>query len=305
VKRGATLLEDVEAWLHHLETVRNVSPHTTRAYAGDLLHLAEGAEAMGLARARDLDLLALRRYLSSLKAKDLAPRTVARRISAIKAFFRWLASEGRLAGSPAEGLRIPRRRRTLPRVLTTSEVKRLLEAPEGEAWAAARDRAILETLYSTGARVSELVGMDLADVDREEGTVLLRGKGRKERIAGLGSPCLRALEVYARETTAARIRRASAPVFLNRRGARLTTRSVARILERHLLAAGLASRASPHTLRHSFATHLLEAGANLREVQEMLGHRDVASTQIYTHLTLDHLMKVYEKAHPRSGRAPA
>jgi integrase/recombinase XerC len=153
--------------------------------------------------------------------------------------------------------------------------------------------------------VSELAGLDLADLDLEEGTALLKGKGRRERMAGLGGPCLEALGAYLDATAHEGIRRAPKPVFVNRHGRRLSTRGVARVLERHLAAAGLPRDVHPHTLRHSFATHLLRAGANLREVQEMLGHRDVSTTQVYTHLTLDHLMRVYEKAHPRAGRTAA
>jgi integrase/recombinase XerC len=190
-------------------------------------------------------------------------------------------------------------------VLSVEQVTRLLAAPAGDGWSALRDRAVLETLYSTGARVAELVGLDLGTIDLDEGTALLRGKGRKERLGGLGGPCVEALERYLAATDAAAIRRDPRPVFLNRRGRRLGARGVARLLERHVLAAGLPKGVHPHTMRHSFATHLLQAGANLREVQEMLGHRDVTTTQIYTHLTLDHLMRVYERAHPRSGRRPA
>jgi site-specific recombinase XerD len=288
-----------------MEVARNASPHTLRAYAGDLADLAGAGEAMGWTSTREVDLLALRRYLNGLASRRLAPRSMARKISAIRAMFRWLSLEGRIDGNPAEGLRTPRRRRTLPTVLSVDEVTRLLAAPAGGGWRALRDRAVLETLYSTGARVAELVGLDLGALDLGEGTALLRGKGRKERLAGLGGPCLDALERYLQRTEAEGIRRDPRPVFLNRHGRRLGARGVARLLDRHVLAAGLRRGVHPHTMRHSFATHLLQAGANLREVQEMLGHRDVTTTQIYTHLTLDHLMRVYERAHPRSGRRPA
>jgi integrase/recombinase XerC len=302
--KAASLWEDVEAFLHHLEVARNASPHTVRAYAGDLGDLAGAAESMGCATTSDVDLLALRRYLNGLAPRRLAPRSMARRISAIRAMFRWLALEGRIEGNAAAGLRLPRRRRTLPTVLGVEEVGRLLAAPAGTGWPALRDRAVLETLYSTGARVAELVGLDLAHVDLDEGTALLRGKGRRERVAGLGGPCVAALRDHLAATDRAGVRRDPRPVFLNRHGRRLGARGVARLLERHVAAAGLPAGVHPHTLRHSFATHLLQAGANLREVQEMLGHRDVSTTQVYTHLTLDHLMRVYDRAHPRA-RAPA
>jgi integrase/recombinase XerC len=306
--RDAGLVGDLEAFLHHLETVRNVSGHTLRAYAGDLTALVDGLERQGVTRAREADLLGLRRHLAELKERGLGARSIARHVSAARAFFRWLAAEGRVDANAAAALRQPRRRRTLPRVLTEAEVGRLLAAPDGAAWTAKRDRALLETLYSTGARVAEAAALDLADVDLDEGTALLRGKGRRERVAGLGRPCVAALRAYLDAVPRAALDRRAAPkharaLFRNARGGRLTTRGMALVLEKHLAAAGLSSGVTPHTLRHSFATHLLRAGANLREVQELLGHRNVGSTQIYTHLTLDHLMKVYETAHPRAGRA--
>jgi len=304
---SARLMEDLEAFLHHLEAVRDLSPHTLRAYAGDLMRLVAGLEDGGVTRAEEVDLFALRRHLATLKDQGLDPRTLARRISSTRAFFRWLTAEGRTTSNPAAALRLPRRRHTLPQVLTKDEIGRLLAAPEGEDWAGKRDRALLETLYSTGARVAEAASLDLADLDLDEGTALLRGKGRRERIAGLGKPCVEALRDYLTSLprTTLDLRRPpkdQRAVFRNARGGRLTTRGMALRLATHLATAGLSSEVSPHTLRHSFATHLLEAGANLREVQELLGHKSIASTQIYTHLTLDRLMRIYEQAHPRSGR---
>lgn len=293
---------DVRAFLRHLETVRNLSPNTLRAYGGDLEDLLAVLDGFGVASFRDVDLFTLRRYLATLRGKALAPRSVARRISAIRALFRWLAGAGRIETDPAQALRTPKRDRRLPRVLSTEEVERLLATPPAETWLGLRDRALFETLYSTGARVSELAGLDLADLDLADGTALLRGKGRKERLAGLGRPCLAALDTYFTALAGARVRRDRGAVFLNRYGARLSTRGIARVLDKHVAAAGLPSGVSPHTLRHSFATHILQAGANLREVQELLGHKNVASTQVYTHLTLDHLKRVYDRAHPRSGR---
>jgi integrase/recombinase XerC len=295
-----TLWEDLESWLHHLEIVRNVSPHTLRAYAGDLRGLLAGLEDGGLVHAADVTLLDLRSWLATLRTSRPDPATVSRRISAIRSFFGWLANERRIPSNPALGLRTPRRARRLPRVLASDEVERLLLAPGGDAWLDLRDRALLETLYSTGCRVSEAAGLDLGDLDLEEGVARLRGKGRKERLAGLGGPCVEALEAYAEALRRARVRRDPRAVFLNRHGQRLTTRSIARSLAKHLAAAGLPADVHPHTLRHSFATHLLQRGANLREVQELLGHRNVATTQIYTHLTLDHLVRIYERAHPRA-----
>jgi len=314
VSAKRSMLEDVEAFLHHQGTVRDLSPHTLRAYTGDLVELSATLEEKAPLAVGDVDLLLLRRHLSSLTQRGLHVRSVARKISAIRAFFRWLVADGRIGLDPASALRVPKRGRPLPKVLSKGEVERLLAAPQGADWASFRDRALLETLYSTGARVAEASGLDLADVDLEDGTALLRGKGRKERLAGLGGPAVLALKAYLAASSRARVRVHRTAVFLNPRGGRLGTRGIARILDKHALAAGLPAGTSPHTLRHSFATHLLEGGANLREVQEMLGHASLSSTQVYTHLTLASLKRAYDAAHPRAkaragadaleGRAP-
>ncbi len=302
--RATSLIDDVEAFLHHQGTARNLSPHTLRAYTGDLAELCDTLEKEAPVAAKDVDLLALRRHLSGLAERGLHVRSVARKISAIRAFFRWLAAEGRVDVDPASALRVPKRGRPLPKFLSTAEVEALLAAPEGTDWLAARDRALLETIYSTGARVAEAAALDLADVDLSEGTALLRGKGRKERLAGLGGPAVAALLAYLETSARARIRRHRTALFLNPRGDRLSIRGIARVLDRCARIAGLPAGTSPHVLRHSFATHLLEGGANLREVQEMLGHASLSSTQVYTHLTLAALKKTYDAAHPRA-KAPA
>lgn len=297
---AGTLLGDLEPFLHHLEVVQDRSPHTVRAYATDLHRVLEGLEAEGVHDTADVDLLVLRRYLATLAGSGLASSTIARRISAIRTFFAWLSAEGRIATNPATALRLPRRAKVLPRVLAVEEVERLLSAPAEDDWPGLRDRALLETLYSTGARLSEIAGLDVADLDLDGGIVRLRGKGRRERLGALGAPCVQSLRAYAAKTRTEQRRRDPAPVFLNRWGERLSGRGVARVLARHLAAAGLPAEVHPHTLRHSFATHLLEHGANLREVQELLGHKNVATTQIYTHLTLDRLVEIYTHAHPRA-----
>ena len=296
-----TLAAVVPEFLAYIEGVRNLSPHTVRAYQVDLYELAGGLEALGTTSINTVDLFALRTFVVSLGDRKLAPRTIARKVSAIRALFGWLSSEGHIGANPAEGLRQPRKPRTLPNVLSRAETDQLLNAPYPDTWQGCRDRAVLEVFYSSGARLSELASMDIGDLDTHDGTVLLRGKGRKERLGGLGEPCLGALARYFKAIEREGVRVAPRPVFLNRFGKRLSTRGVARLLEKRVLASGLTKSMSPHTLRHSFATHLLEAGANLREVQELLGHQSVASTQIYTHLTLDHLMKVYQRAHPRAA----
>jgi tyrosine recombinase XerC len=299
VRRRRGLLEDVEAFLHHEQTVRNLSPHTLRAYSQDLVELAGSLDGGEAAPASAVDLLALRRHLSRVKDRGLHARSVARKVSAIRSFFRWLAVEGRIGSDPAAALKTPKRGRPLPRFLTRDEVERLLLAPSGTTWTDLRDRALLETLYSTGARAAEAAGADLSELDLDEGLLRLRGKGRKERLGHLGRPAVEAVRAYLAQTSSGRRRHRDA-LFLNRDGGRLSVRGVARVLERHLAAAGLPAGTSPHVLRHSFATHLLEAGANLREVQEMLGHESVATTQIYTHVTLDTLRRAYDAAHPRA-----
>jgi tyrosine recombinase XerC len=299
--RRPALLDEIEAFLHHQETARDLSPHTLRAYAGDLVDLSSTVEAKGPVPAADVDVLALRRHLSHLQGQGLSVRSVARKISAIRALFRWLAEEGRISTNPAAALRVPKRGRPLPKFLSRDQVDRLLAAPAADDWTGLRDRALLETLYSTGARVAEAAGLSLADVDLREGVALVRGKGRKERVAGLGRPAVAALRAYLDATTAQGRRRHRDAVFLNREGGRLSIRGIARALDRHARRVGLPAGTSPHVLRHTFATHLLEGGANLREVQEMLGHASLGSTQVYTHLTLDAMKRVYERAHPRAS----
>ncbi len=301
MSRASSTTDAVHDFLVYIEGVRNLSSHTVRAYQGDLHELARGLATFGATSVDAVDLFALRKFVVTLGERKLAPRTIARKVSAIRAFFGWLSSEGHIGSNPAEGLRQPRKRRTLPDVLTREEINQLLSAPTSDTWQGCRDRAVLETFYSSGARLAELAAMDMGDLDTHDGTVLLRGKGRKERLAGLGRPCLEALDHYFKAIKKSGIRVAPRPVFLNRFGKRLSTRGIARLLEKRVRVSGLTRSISPHTLRHSFATHLLEAGANLREVQELLGHKSVASTQVYTHLTLDHLMTVYKQAHPRAA----
>lgn len=300
MRRPPRLDQDLAAFLHHLEIVQDRSPNTVRAYEGDLRQVIQGLEEAGSESAGDVDLLDLRRHLASLGEKKLAASSVARRISAIRTFFKWMFDERRIPENPAVGLRRPKRAHRLPRVLSIEEVDRLLSRPVGPTWPAHRDRALLETMYSTGARLSEFAVLDLGDLDLDGGTVRLSGKGRQQRIGALGGPCVEALRRYIDHPRGRRLRVDPDAVFLNRWGERLSARGIARVLDRHLAEASLPAEVHPHTLRHSFATHLLEHGANLREVQELLGHKNVATTQIYTHLTLDRLVEVYKTAHPRA-----
>ena len=291
----------VAAFLDHLTHVRQASAHTVRAYRGDLLAFATHA---GFAAGQDpigVSPSVLREFLAATLLEGKSRPTVARRAAALRTFFHWLVAEGRATDDPAAHLRLPRARRTLPSVLTTDQVERLLSAPVGTQFVAVRDRALLELLYSSGVRVSELTGMNSADLDLAAGTVLVRGKGRKERIALVGGPARAALAAWAPERAAVARAAAGDALFLNRLGGRLTDRSVRRTLDRYIVRADLPAGITPHTLRHSFATHLLQAGAGLVDVQEMLGHAHLTSTQIYTHLSPGHLSRVYALAHPRAG----
>ncbi|MGQ0614573.1 MAG: tyrosine recombinase XerC [Planctomycetaceae bacterium] len=271
---------------------QKASPHSVRAYRHDLGELLAFCRSQKAGEPRALTHRLLRGHLAALGARGLRRSTVSRHLAAIRAFTRFLRREGALEADPARALRAPRAGRTLPLHLAEAEVDRLIAGAR-----TGRDRAILETLYGGGLRVAELVGLDRDDLDGRHGVARVRGKGRKERLAPLGSSAIRALEACLAERPPGADPR---PIFLNRRGGRLGARSVHRLVKRHALAAGVDPRARPHTLRHSFATHLLDRGANLREVQELLGHKNIATTQIYTHVSLDRLRDVVASAHPRA-----
>ncbi len=286
----------------YLEGVRAASPHTIRAYQGDIGDFLAFLQEDGLDLA-EVDRIEMRRYLARLKEKGLSPSSVGRKVASLKAFFRFLQEEGTLDHDPAQALRTPRKPRRLPRLLTEEEVTRLLEAPFPRDFFGIRDRAILEVFYSTGVRVSELTRLRKGDLDLARGLGKVLGKGKKERLVLIGRPARRAVEDWLREREALRRRlgRVEGWLFLGHKGKGLTTRRVAQILEKAAGLAGLTCRVHPHLLRHSFATHLLNRGADLRLVQEMLGHSSLAATQIYTHLGLARLKEVYRKAHPHGG----
>jgi integrase/recombinase XerC len=297
--------EALAEFLRHLALEKNASAHTVKSYREDL------TQALDFFRTRlgqqdpapdRLTTRVLRAWLAWLHEQGYAKTTVARRVSAVRSWCRFLCRQGTLTANPADSLRGPRQDKRLPHFLSVEDVLRLLDAPPADAPLGVRDRALLETLYSAGLRVSELTGLNVEDVDLAEGLMTVRGKGRRERLALLGPPSLSALQRWleARPAVVGGLARPPAAMFLNKRGTRLSSRSVGRLLEKYLKQAGLDPRTSPHTLRHSFATHLLDNGADIRSVQELLGHRSLSTTQIYTHVTPHRLQESYAKAHPRA-----
>jgi integrase/recombinase XerC len=290
----------INSFLADLRAERQASSHTLRSYHDDLEiftryleeNQKEGSDPTIVDPAR------LRRYSAWLNGQGYAASTIARRLASLRSFYRYLRRQGTVTTDPTSGLRNPKQPRRLPRLLRIDDVIRLLDAIAVHTALGVRDRAMFETLYGGGLRVSELVGLNLDDIDFESDLVRVRGKGRRERLSPIGPMAIRWIHHYLpiRQPKSA----GEQAVFLNRYGTRLTTRSVGRLLEGHLARAGLTSAASPHTLRHSFATHLLDRGADLRSVQELLGHRNLTTTQIYTHVTRDRLLHIYQGAHPRA-----
>ena len=300
-----TLEQGLAEFLTHLGLEKNSSDKTVKSYREDL------TQALSFARERlkkgsvdppDWTTRLLRAFVSWLHEQGYAKSTIARRLAAVRSFGKYLCRQGVLTVNPAKGLRGPRPDKVLPHFLTLADIQKLLVAPSDSDWAGRRDRAILETLYSAGVRVSELVGLDLTDADLNDGVVIVRGKGKKERLALLGPAAVAAINAWLPDRWAvlSEAGKETDAIFLNKDGGRLTTRSVGRLLAKHLGLAGLDPRTSPHTLRHSFATHLLDAGADIRGVQELLGHKSLHTTQVYTHVTTQRLQQSYQKAHPRS-----
>jgi integrase/recombinase XerC len=296
---------NIAQFLRHLQIERGASPYTLKSYREDLTAFADYfAEADGnCPEPAAISPMELRGFLSAMHEAGYAKTSIARKLAALRSFYRFGQREGWTKTNPATALRNPRKSRKLPHFLSTEEIGTLLGAPKGESAMAVRDRAILETLYSAGLRVSELVDLNDGDLDFPQGILKVRGKGRKERLAPLGSYAMKALKAWLARRALARDEKQGreAPVFVNRLGTRLTTRSVGRMLEKYLKESGLDTRTSPHTLRHSFATHLLDRGADIRSVQELLGHKSLVTTQIYTHVSTSNLRVAYEKAHPRAN----
>jgi len=298
----------IQQYAAHLRNERNLSAHTLRNYLSDLAQFQSflrerelALDADGAVAAGKVDIHVVRAYLASLAA-DRKKSSIGRKLAALKGFFRYLVTTRRLDHDPLLLINSPKQEKPLPKFLTVDDAFHLLDAVKLENGLDLRDRAVLEVFYSTGIRVSELVGLDWADIDVQLGIVRVVGKGSKERIVPIGALALKSLESYGdsvRQQWQVSCR-GETPVFLNHRGRRITTRSVARIVEKHLKLAGIQIKMGPHGLRHSFATHLLNGGADLRVIQELLGHVSLSTTQRYTHLNLDQLTAVYDKAHPRA-----
>ena len=301
--------ELIEKYVRYLRSERNASPHTIRNYRSDLVQfrnfLAQGRPGARI-DVKKIDGLKIRGYLAHLFDKERKKTSIARKLAAVRAFFKFLTRERALSQNPAATVSTPKLSRTLPRIMTEEETNdfldRIAQAVQNGEPMLRRDRAILELLYASGLRVSELVGLDLGSVNFGDGMLLVRGKGRKERIVPFGSKAKEALLDYlpTREKILMEKKRSSAALFLNARGDRLTTRSVDRVVKKCVRAFGPNVKVSPHSLRHAFASHLLTEGADLRAIQEMLGHKSLATTQRYTQVSIRQLMDVYDRTHPKA-----
>jgi integrase/recombinase XerC len=301
--------ENLDPWVRqfmsYLKVEKNDSPYTLLNYEGDIEVFAEFLQKRkGDVVWPDVTVLDIRSYLAELHRENLSRRTISRRISSLRSFYRYLLREGTVKMNPFTKVRTPKLDKRLPVFLEEFEIDQLLEAPDLATELGRRDRAILEMLYSTGCRVSELVGLTLDRMDLSNRYVLLMGKGHKERIVPLGRPCVKAMRNYLENTRNVLIEHYHASphsfVFVNSRGTPLTARSVRRILDKYVEQTSISKHISPHTIRHTFATHLLDHGADLRSVQELLGHASLSTTQIYTHVTADRIAAVYRKHHPRA-----
>ena len=295
----------------HLKYERNVSEHTLRNYRSDLAQFLDYVAPVGSAGKRntpdigDIDHITIREWLSTLHSARKKKSSVARKLAALRTFFQFLVREGLIELNPAKLITTPRLEKKLPQHLSVEEAIKFIETPETETALGKRDRAMLELMYATGVRVSELTKMDLSDVDFKNKLLRVKGKRRKERIVPFGDPANEALKLYleARDeflNNAAISLRQPEAVFLNYQGTRISTRSVGRMVEKYIRICAGMHDISPHALRHSFATHLLDSGADLRDIQELLGHARLSSTQIYTHVSMEKLISVYDKAHPKA-----
>ncbi|MEW6715633.1 MAG: tyrosine recombinase XerC [Nitrospirota bacterium] len=285
----------IDEFITSLKAEKDVSAHTIRAYSNDLKEFHSFSDK----KPEDIDNLEIRSFLASLHYRKLKKSSISRKLATIRSFYKYLHKEGYVKTNPAKLVSSPRLPRPLPKFLTIDETFSLMNAPEGDTFKATRDKSVIELLYSSGLRVSELTSLDISDLDIKESLVRVKGKGKKERITPVGSNAMTAIKNYLPERIS--LKKKSQALFLNNRGGRLTQRSVRRILLQYCRTAGLKGYPSPHTLRHTFATHLLHGGADLRAIQELLGHSSLSTTQRYTHVDIAHLSEVYDKAHPMAG----
>ncbi|MBU0566466.1 tyrosine recombinase XerC [bacterium] len=298
-------MKRLRSFLDYLEIEKNYSENTLRSYENDLKKFEEflkkeTSERVGLEKG-EIDRFLIRKYLACLRDLSLKKKTISRKLSTLRSFFRFLIREGKISDNPALLISAPRREQRLPGYLNISEINELISLPNEKELLGLRDKAILEVLYGSGLRVGELVGLDLNDADILLESLVVLGKGRKERIVPVGSFAQRALREYLeRRSRLIKAGRYEDALFLNHRGRRLTPRGVEFIINKYIYRLSVVKKVSPHTLRHTFATHLLDGGADLRAVQELLGHKLLATTQIYTHVTTERLKAVYDKAHPRA-----
>ncbi|MCM8771261.1 MAG: tyrosine recombinase XerC [Candidatus Omnitrophica bacterium] len=282
----------IDKFLRYLEIEKNASLHTLLNYGLDLKDFQAFVGEIDIER---IDYLLLRKYMAHLKERNMRSKTVSRKLSCLRSFFRFLCREGYLKNNPVLTLMSPKKEKTLPVFLTEEEVIQLIESPPQDTEQGLRDRAILETLYSTGMRVSELINLNASDIDFIGGVVKVMGKGKKERLLPIGDKATEAIRKYLDKR-----KKPAEALFLNKNYRRITDRGIRDILSRYIRNLSLKKGISPHKIRHSFATHLLNRGADLRSVQELLGHANISTTQIYTHLTTDRLKKIYDRAHPRA-----
>ena len=293
----------IAQFIKYLHVEKNYSPSTLRAYEADLGEFREFYSIEGPGELSSVDHLFVRNHISRLAEQHgISKRTVARKLASLRSFFKYLVSRNHLTANPALHVRTPKLDKKLPVYLSSEEMERLLNAPPPTGFAGVRDRSIFEVLYSTGVRVSELTSMNWGDISIDTGMGRVSGKGKKERVVILGPYACEALRIYrtAGELKFTKEFQGDNPIFLNKYGNRLTARGVRRVLKKYIAKAGLDSRVTPHTLRHTFATHLLQEGADLRSIQELLGHEHLATTQIYTHLAPEQFQEIYKKAHPRA-----